>query len=118
MKAYHYSDEDFDIFELTQKNDAGWLGCGFYFSMNETEFASYGSNKYVVCLDVEFDDLYIMSYEEVDELATMNDNEASKAFAANLINEGYKGVYFNENLQKEICIFDAKYIKIMQKDNK
>lgn len=110
LVVYHGTSESFDVFSKTQKNDAGWLGKGFYFyGSSERDALQYGKNLYSVFLNVR--EPYFISYEEVENLSDNNDNDLSSKFSEEIKDDGYDGVYFNGNLNKEYAVFLPNQIK-------
>lgn len=102
----------FDKARIGSSTDAGWLGSGFYFYGNADEYArqySHGGNVIEVFLNVR--DPYVASYGEMEELAEKNDRDASDDFTARVTDEGYDGVYYNEDLNEEWVVYEPSQIK-------
>ena len=109
---YHNTDNEFYAFDSSKngtKNDAGWLGDGFYFYGDENEGDGYGREKKAVFLKVR--DPYYATSEENDELAEANSRERSIEFREDIESEGYDGVYYNGDLRQEAVAFYPSQIK-------
>jgi hypothetical protein len=109
---YHRSPNVFSTFDSARngtQNDVGWLGDGFYFYGIEEEGYGYGNNSYAVFLNIR--EPYYASYEENERLAEENNRDASVAFTEELKENGYDGVYYNENLREETVVFSPNQIK-------
>ncbi|MDR3273460.1 MAG: hypothetical protein LBT29_08280, partial [Flavobacteriaceae bacterium] len=111
----HSTNADFTTFIHQQKNDAGWLGAGYYFFGDRSLDGQYGKNVVETFLNVR--NPYYASYEEVKELSEENDNSRSQEFTSDLKSEGYDGVYFNGNLNQEWNVFSPSQIKSATDNN-
>ena len=119
---YHGSKsrESFDIFDIEQfgKNDAGWMGEGFYFSGEFAVAAGYNSGNiplFEVFLNSK--EPYFMSDEEHDNLVESDDINTSREFSDNLKEDGYDGVWFNGDLNQEAVVFNPNQIKSATDNN-
>ncbi len=111
---------DFTVFEhgKAPKNDAGWLGEGFYFYGDEHEaqiYAMNGGRVIEAYLDVK--NPYYATAEDMERLAEMDDETESRKFSDGLIADGYDGVYFNGDLRQEWVVFNANQIKLVSNEN-
>ncbi|MCQ2344016.1 MAG: hypothetical protein MJ002_03720 [Paludibacteraceae bacterium] len=106
----HGNKNKFTEFKDTQKNDAGWLGKGFYFFGNNPVYASqYGENIYKSFLNIE--NPYYISNEEYNNLAEKNNNEYSREFTERIREEGYDAVVREPDLDFEVVVFEPNQIK-------
>ena len=106
--------ETFDLNKCGSHNDAGWLGTGFYFyGDNDYEASHYaGSNGTVMECYLNIRNPYIASYEDKDRLSELNSKEASDEFRAMLEEEGYDGVFYNDDLDEEWVAFYPEQIRL------
>lgn len=105
----HSTDAEFTVFRDMQKNDAGWLGAGFYFFGDRSLDGQYGRNVMECFLNVRKP--YFISDEERDRLAESDDADASTEFSEEIRGEGYDGVYYNGDLNREWAVFSPSQIK-------
>lgn len=113
---------DFDTFDSSRfgsETDAGWLGQGFYFYGNNETYASQysGTDGRVIDAFLKVRNPYYISDSEVQNLADVNNIEASEDFARGLKEEGYDGVFFNGDLNEEWCVFEPNQIKSATDNN-
>ncbi len=105
----HSTNTSFTAFEKTQVNDAGWLGKGFYFFGDRSLDGQYGRNVMETFLNVR--NPYFLSEEEHNDLADMNDNDASSRFSDEIREEDYDGVFYNGDMNQEWVAFAPTQIK-------
>ena len=114
LPAYHGSNIDFNEFDTNSfgKTDAGFLGFGFYFyaGTSESYRDSSGYGK-VSPYFLKMNEPYYITGEEQGNLIEQDSIDYSKEFTDNLIDEGYDGVYFNEDLRGEHVVFSPNQIK-------
>ena len=113
----HNTNASFTKFEKTQQNDAGWLGEGFYFYGEADDYIRYGYGKNQMQVFIKTENPYFITDEEVDDLAEHDDKEYSREFTERLKDEGYDSVYYNGNLNYEVCVFDSNQIKSATDNN-
>ena len=115
LVVYHGTNNVFNIFDSTkgQRNDAGWLGEGYYFYSGFDDAALYsrGKNGNVMGVFLDVKNPYYATAEDMRRLAEANDPDVSEKFTKDLIAEGYDGVYFNGDLRGEWVAFDSRQIK-------
>lgn len=106
--VYHGTKAKFNEFVLTQQNDAGWLGAGFYFYGDRAEAAQYGpTNPYYL----KIEDIHFINEDEHDRLVEGNDPEASKLFSKEVMDYGHDGAFYNGDLRQEYVVFSPNQIK-------
>ncbi len=107
-----YTFSTFSKKKIGSTTDAGWLGTGFYFYGNNEAYAQQYANGGVV-LDTFLNicNPYFASYSEFEHLAEVNDREESAAFSEQLQEDGYDGVFFNEDYNEEWVAFEPAQIK-------
>ena len=105
----HSTDAEFTVFRDMQKNDAGWLGAGFYFFGDRSLDGQYGRNVMECFLNVR--EPYFISDEERDRLAESDDAGTSAEFSEEIRGEGYDGVYYNGDLNREWAVFSPSQVK-------
>lgn len=102
----------FDKDKIGSNTDAGWLGTGFYFFGNNPEYASqYAKGGRVISAYLDIQNPYLASSSEMNRLADANSREESDAFRKMLEDEGYDGVFYNEDLNEEWVAFEPSQIK-------
>lgn len=121
LVVYHGTQSgEFTVFEhgKGQRNDAGWLGEGYYFYGDKHEaqiYAMNGGRLIEAYLNVE--NPYYATAEDMEHLAELDDVEESRAFTERLIEEGYDSVYYNGDLRQEWCVFNPNQIKLTTNKN-
>ena len=111
---------DFTVFEhgKAHKNDAGWLGEGFYFYGDEHEAQMYAMNGgRVVEAYLNVENPYYATAEDMERLAEVDDVAESRKFSEALIADGYDGVYYNGDLRQEWVVFSPNQIKLTTNSN-
>lgn len=110
LAVSHSTHNVFDEFIYKQKNDAGWLGAGFYFFGDRSLDGQYGSHVMECFLNIR--QPYFATYEEKAELSEINSDEASQEFTETVKSEwDADGVYYNEDLNQEWVAFYPNQIK-------
>lgn len=116
LTVYHGTrNGNFTVFEhgKGKKNDAGWLGEGFYFYGDEHEaqmYATGGGRVVEAYLDVK--NPYYATNEDMERLAELDDEIESRKFSDSLKADGYDGVYYNGDLRQEWVVFSPNQIKL------
>lgn len=90
------------IFEFDkQKQKDGWLGKGFYFSLNKKYAKKYGKNQTAAYLNIK--NPYIVKsnehfgiYTELNELFAKDFTNSSQNIQETLIKNGYDGIYYKD----------------------
>ena len=121
LVVYHGTrNGQFTIFEQGKgkRNDAGWLGEGFYFSGEQdvaSDYAAYGGRIIEAYLDVK--NPYYATPKDNERLANLDDVKASRKFSERLKAQGYDGVYYNGDLRQEWVVFEPNQIKLTTNQN-
>ena len=105
----HSTNADFTVFRDKQKNDAGWLGAGFYFFGDRSLDGQYGRNIMECFLNVR--DPYFISDEEHGCLVEADDPDVSNDFSDEVLEDGHDGVFWNGDLNREWAVFDPNQVK-------
>ena len=102
---------EFDI-EKGSRNDAGWLGEGFYFYGNNDVYASqYARGGRVMEVFLNIREPYYATSSEFESLADANSFDTSKDFTNEVKEYGHDGVFYNEDLNEEWVAFNPNQIK-------
>lgn len=115
LVVYHGTrNGEFTVFEhgKGRKNDAGWLGEGFYFYGDEHEASIYamgGGRVIEAYLNVK--NPYYATDEDMNRLAELDNETESRKFSDSLKADGYDGVYYNGDLRQEWVVFEPNQIK-------
>lgn len=121
LPVYHGTrNGQFTVFEhgKGQKNDAGWLGEGFYFYGDEHEASIYamgGGRVIEAYLNVK--NPYYATEQDMNRLAELDDETESRKFSDSLKADGYDGVYYNGDLRQEWVVFEPEQIKLITNEN-
>ena len=102
----------FDLSKAGSSTDSGWLGTGFYFyGDNDYEASHYARNGRVMSCYLNIKNPYIASYKDKERLSKINTKEASDEFREELIEDGYDGVFYNDDLDEEWVAFYPEQIR-------
>ena len=103
----------FDLGKAGSSTDAGWLGTGFYF-YGDNDYGAYnyaGYNGRVMECYLNIRNPYIACYEDKERLSELNTKKASDDFREKLIEDGYDGVFYNDDLDEEWVAFWPEQIR-------
>lgn len=97
-----YRGDKSPIFEFDkQKQKDGWLGKGFYFTLNKKYSKKYGKNQTVAYLNIK--NPYIVKsnehfgiYTELNELFSEDFTNTSQNIQETLIKNGYDGIFYKD----------------------